>query len=188
MNLTKVLLISACLCVMMRASGTQAEEARRLLVDEIPLNTPAASNIQIAAWQDKVPAMVKYRAEVRKSAPNSEIKSVIEFFSASVSKGDVKYTVSVPIFQCPAQSMLPNEHDCTARIIESRPGKAPRVVKEVTEFPVVSIRGSAGYDATSNTQTQAFTTISIDSRTRGISVNITDNGQTDDNVLSIPIN
>ena len=161
-----------------------ADNAHRMIATTVDLTGGADSNAQLLAWKDKLPDIVAARAAIVKSNPSLNLKMADEFFTTSFSSGTTTYVISVATYNCSSSDVLPNERLCTARLLETVNGVS-RVVKEVPNFPIASVRGDAGYDETSNKQMEAYTTVAFDPKKQAFAVNVYDAGDHSPNILTI---
>ncbi|MBG0812317.1 hypothetical protein IY145_23510 [Methylosinus sp. H3A] len=141
------------------SSNVVAEEAQkhRLLAQDLNLVARPESDIQLQIWQDKLPDLVKQREALRRITPNLKLPMSTEVFTTSFKDGDRTLVVSALNFRCATAQAIPHEIDCPARVAEVRAGSL-RILKQLPEFPVIAVRGTYGFDASSN-QNQKYKTV-----------------------------
>lgn len=148
---------STCLILATLGSSSLAEERHRLLAQDMNLAAQPETDIQLQIWQDKLPDLIKQREALRRITPNLKLPMAAEVFTTSFRDGDRTLVVSALNFRCATAQEVPHELDCPARVAEVRGGTV-RILKQLSEFPVVAVRGTYGFDATSN-QNQKYKTI-----------------------------
>jgi hypothetical protein len=171
--------IAACLAVVAFSNipaAAQESDMRRVVAETLDLAASPASNIQLKIWADRLPEIIDDRRELLKTVPQLKLPLATEVFTASFKGGDRTLVVSAVHYRCASTEALPNELDCPARVAEVAGGTV-RILKEIPNFPFVSVRGAAGYDASSNAQTKFMTLLSYDSKARQLVLKFVSDGE-----------
>jgi hypothetical protein len=111
---------------------------------------------------------------------------VAEVFTVTLESQGHTYIVSAINNNC-SNTGLPNSRFCPARLVELRDG-GTRLISELPNFLVSSLRGVKGYDATSNAQKQYQTIVSLNPTTRTLSFFDVYDGVRSDTNLTVPLN
>jgi hypothetical protein len=162
-------------CLILATLGTaptaaQQSETHRLLAEALDLTQSPAANLQLQIWSDKLP-------ELQNTVPSLHLKLIAEVFTTSFKDGDRTIIVSSINEDCASSQVAPNEGDCPARVAEVQNGKL-RILKNLSEFPVSALRGEAGYDASTNKNTQYMTLLTFNPASQRITTKIVYGGET----------
>jgi hypothetical protein len=158
------------------AANAQTATEHRLLAETIPLTDSPANNPQLAIWRDQIPNLISDSKDLQRRLTNGTIKPVAEVFTTSFVIDGHTYFVSAIHSNCGSSSAAPNSLFCPTRIAEVANGQA-RLVGEIPQLLISSVRGNAGYDATSNAQSRFMTIAAYDPKTRTISFADVENGE-----------
>jgi hypothetical protein len=140
--------------------------------------------LQSAIWADKLPQLQASRSALQRAAPSAHLKSIAQVWTATFSGNGRSYVVSAINDGCESSSAAENALICPVRIAEVVGGKV-QVVADTT-LPISSVRGNAGYDASSNANSQYMTIASFDPVSRAISFTDVSAGQK--TALSVRVN
>ncbi len=171
-------------CLILATLGTaptaaQQSETHRLLAETLDLTQSPATNLQLQIWSDKLPEIIAKRRQLQGTVPSLHLKLIAEVFTTSFKDGDRTIIVSSISEDCASSQVAPNEGDCPARVAEVRNGKL-RILKSLSEFPVSALRGEAGYDASTNKNTQYMTLLTFNPASQQITTKIVYGGETGD--------
>jgi hypothetical protein len=160
-SLRRFAMCSITTCIILATLGTaptaaQQSETHRLLAETLDLTQSPAANIQLQIWDDKLPEIIAKRRQLQNTVPSLHLKLIAEVFTTSFKDGERTIIVSSINEDCASSQVAPNEADCPARVAELRDGKL-RILKNLSEFRVSSLRGEAGHDASTNKDTQYMT-------------------------------
>ena len=169
-------------CLILATLGTaptaaQQSETHRLLAETLDLTQSPAANLQLQIWSDKLPEIIAKRRQLQNTVPSLHLKLIAEVFTTSFKDGDRTIIVSSINEDCASSQVAPNEGDCPARVAEVRNGKL-RILKNLSEFPVSALRGEAGYDASTNKNTQYMTLLTFNPTSQQITTKIVYGGET----------
>ncbi len=163
-------------------AGAQQAESHRLIAMEFSL--VGAGDLQRAIWSDKLPQLRANRTALQRAAPSAHLKSIAQVWTATFAEGGRSYVVSAINDGCESSSAAENALICPVRVAEVVGGKV-RVVADTT-LPISSVRGNAGYDSSSNANSQYMTIASFDPVSRAISFTDVSAGQR--TALSVRVN
>ena len=152
-------------------TAAQQSETHRLLAETLDLTESPAANLQLQIWSDKLPEIIAKRRQLQSTVPSLQLKLIAEVFTTSFKDGDRTIIVSSINEDCASSQVAPNEGDCPARVAEVRNGKL-RILKNLPEFPVSALRGEAGYDASTNKNTQYMTLLTFNPTSQWITIKI----------------
>jgi hypothetical protein len=158
-------------------TAAQQSETHRLLAETLDLTQSPATNLQLQIWSDKLPEIIAKRRQLQSTVPSLHLKLIAEVFTTSFKDGDRTIIVSSINEDCASSQVAPNEGDCLARVAEVRNGKL-RILKNLSEFPVSALRGEAGYDASTNKNTQYMTVLTFNPTSQRITTKIVYGGET----------
>ena len=145
------------------ATVAQTAVSQRLLASSFSL---VQSNIEAQIWRDQVPDLLKFQRDLQAQVDPS-IPLVAEAFSAAFTINGRRIVISVLNSNC-GSTPVENLRTCPARLVELD-GDRIRVLKDWPMFPISSVRGERGYDASSNAQTHFMTIATYDPVSRRIS-------------------
>ncbi|MGC1862122.1 MAG: hypothetical protein WA733_13620 [Methylocystis sp.] len=165
-------------------TAAQQSETHRLLAETLDLSQSPAANLQLQIWSDKLPEIIAKRRRLQSTVPSLHLKLMAEVFTTSFKDGDRTIVVSSINENCASSQVAPNEGACSARVAEVRNGKL-RILKNLSEFPISALRGEAGYDASTNSNTQYVTLLTFNPTSQQITTKIVYGGETGDRA---PIN
>jgi hypothetical protein len=187
MRLSKTLFILALALLVVRpALAEQPTIEHRLLAETISLTANPATNPQLQIWRDQIPDLLKFQKYLQAQPGMHDVPLVAEVFTATLESQGHTYIVSAINNNC-SNTGLPNSRFCPARLVELRNGDT-RLIGELSNFLVSSLRGVKGYDATSNTQKQYQTIVSLNPTTRTLSFFDVYDGVRSDMNLTVPLN
>jgi hypothetical protein len=188
MRLPKTLFILALalLVVPPALAEQQPTIEHRLLAETISLTANPATNPQLQIWRDQIPDLLKFQKYLQSQPSMHNVPLVAEVFTVTLESQGHTYIVSAINNNC-SNTGLPNSRFCPARLVELRNGDT-RLISELPNFLVSSLRGAKGYDATSNTQKQYQTIVSLDPTTRTLSFFDVYDGVRSDMNLTVPLN
>jgi phage tail protein X len=188
MRLSKTLLIlvSALLVVCPALAEQQPTIEHRLLAETISLTANPATNPQLQIWRDQIPDLLKFQKHLQTQPSMHNVPLVAEVFTVTVESQGHTYIVSAINNNC-SNTGLPNSRFCPARLVELRDG-GTRLISELPNFVVSSLRGVKGYDAASNAQKQYQTIVSLNPTTRTLSFFDVYDGVLSDMNLTVPLN
>ncbi|GLI95788.1 hypothetical protein [Methylocystis echinoides] len=158
-------------------TAAQQSETHRLLAETLDLTQSPAASLQLQIWSDKLPEIAAKRRQLQDTVPSLHLKLIAEVFTTSFKDGDRTIIVSSLNEDCASSQVAPNEGDCPARVAEVRNGKL-RILKNLSEFPVSALRGEAGYDASTNKNTQYMTLLTFNPTSQQITTKIVYGGET----------
>ena len=187
MRLSKALFILALALLVVRpALAEQPTIEHRLLAETISLTANPATNPQLQIWRDQIPELLKFQKHLQTQPGMHNVPLVAEVFTVTVESQGHTYIVSAINNNC-SNTGFPNSRFCPARLVELRDGKT-RLISELPNFLVSSLRGVKGYDATSNAQKQYQTIVSLNPTTRALSFFDVYDGVRSDMNLTVPLN
>ena len=160
-------------------TAAQQSETHRLLAETLDLTQSPGANLQLQIWSDKLPEIITKRRQLQSTVPSLHLKLIAEVFTTSFKDGDRTIIVSSINEDCASSQVAPNEADCPARVAELRDGKL-RILKNLSEFRVSSLRGEAGHDASTNKATQYMTLLTFNPTSQQITTKIVYGGETGD--------
>lgn len=163
-------------------AGAAQAESHRLIAQEFSL--VGAGDLQSAIWADKLPQLQASRSALQRAAPSAHLKSIAQVWTATFAGNGRSYVVSAINDGCESSSAAENALICPVRVAEVVGGKV-QVVADTT-LPISSVRGNAGYDASSNANSQYMTIASFDPVSRAISFTDVSAGQK--TALSVRVN
>lgn len=163
-------------------AGAQQAESHRLIAQEFSL--VVGGDVQSAIWADKLPQLRASRAALQRAAPSAHLKSIAQVWTATFAGNGRSYVVSAINDGCESSSAAENALICPVRVAEVADGKV-QVVAD-TALPISSVRGNAGYDASSNANSQYMTIASFEPVSRAISFTDVSAGQR--TALSVRVN
>ncbi len=163
-------------------AGAQQVESHRLVAQEFSL--VGAGDLQSAIWADKLLQLRANRAALQRAAPSAHLRSIAQVWTTTFSGSGRSYVVTAINDGCESSSAAENTLVCPIRVGEVV-GRTVRVVADTT-LPISSVRGNAGYDASSNANSQYMTIASFDPASRAISFTDVSAGQR--TALSVRIN
>ena len=168
-------------CLILATLGTaptaaQQSETHRLLAETLDLTQSPTANLQLQIWSDKLPEIIAKRRQLQNTVPSLHLKLIAEVFTTSFKDGDRTIIVSSINEGCASSQVAPNQGDCPARVAEVRNGKL-RILKNLSEFPVSALRGEAGYDASTNENTQYMTLLTFNPASQQITTKIVYGGE-----------
>jgi len=158
-------------------TAAQQSETHRLLAEVLDLTQSPAANLQLQIWSDKLPEIIAKRRQLQSTVPSLHLKLIAEVFTTSFKDGDRTIVVSSINEGCASSQVAPNQGDCPARVAEVRNGKL-RILRNLSEFPVSALRGEAGYDASTNKDTQYMTLLTFNPTSQRITTKIVYGGET----------
>jgi hypothetical protein len=181
-SLGRFAMCSVTTCLILATLGTaptaaQQSETHRLLAEALDLTQSPAANLQLQIWSDKLPEIIAKRRQLQNTVPSLHLKLIAEVFTTSFKDGDRTIIVSSINEDCASSQVAPNEGDCPARVAEVQNGKL-RILKNLSEFPVSALRGEAGYDASTNKNTQYMTLLTFNPASQRITTKIVYGGET----------
>ena len=187
MRLSKTLFILAlALFVVRPALAEQPTIEHRLLAETISLTANPATNPQLQIWRDQIPDLLKFQKYLQSQPGMHDVPLGAEVFTATFNSQGHTYIVSAINNNC-SNTGLPNSRFCPARLVELRNGET-RLISDLPNFLVSSLRGVKGYDATSNAQKQYQTIVSLNPTTRTLSFFDVYDGVRSDMNLTVPLN
>ena len=168
-------------CLILATLGTAPTAAQsaahRVLAEKLDLTQSPMGNVQLQIWSDKLDAIIANRRQLLSTVPNLNLKLTTTAFTTSFKDGDRTIIVSSLNEDCASSEVAPNEGDCPARVAEVRSGRL-RILKSVSEFPVSALRGEAGYDASTNKNTEYMTLLTFNPTSQRITTKIVYGGET----------
>jgi len=188
MRLSKTLFILALALLVVRPALAEQQPTieHRLFAETISLTANPATNPQLQIWRDQIPDLLKFQKYLQAQPSMHNVPLVAEVFTVTVESQGHTYIVSAINNNC-SNTGFPNSRFCPARLVELRDGKT-RLISELPNFLVSSLRGVKGYDATSNTQKQYQTIVSLNPTTRTLSFFDVYDGVRSDMNLTVPLN
>lgn len=188
MRLSKTLFILALALLVVRPALAEQQPTieHRLLAETISLTANPATNPQLQIWRDQIPDLLKFQKYLQAQPGMHDVPLVAEVFTVTLESQGHTYIVSAINNNC-SNTGLPNSRFCPARLVELRNGDT-RLISELPNFLVSSLRGVKGYDATSNTQKQYQTIVSLNPTTRTLSFFDVYDGVRSDMNLTVPLN
>jgi|GEM_PF-3573390 len=188
MRLSKTLFILAIALLVVRPALAEQQPTieHRLLAETISLTANPATNPQLQIWRDQIPELLKFQKHLQTQPSMHNVPLVAEVFTVTVESQGHTYIVSAINNNC-SNTGLPNSRFCPARLVELRNGDT-RLISELPNFLVTSLRGIKGYDAASNTQKQYQTIVSLNPTTRTLSFFDVYDGVRSDMNLTVPLN
>lgn len=188
MRLSKTLFILAFALLVVRPALAEQQPTieHRLLAETISLTANPATNPQLQIWRDQIPELLKFQKHLQAQPGMHNVPLVAEVFTVTVESQGHTYIVSAINNDC-SNTGLPNSRFCPARLVELGDGDT-RLISELPHFLVSSLRGVKGYDATSNTQKQYQTIVSLNPTTRTLSFFDVYDGVRSDMNLTVPLN
>jgi hypothetical protein len=188
MRLSKTLFILALALLVVRPALAEQQPTieHRLLAETISLTANPATNPQLQIWRDQIPDLLKFQKYLQAQPGMHDVPLVAEVFTATLESQGHTYIVSAINNNC-SNTGLPNSRFCPARLVELRNGDT-RLIGELSNFLVSSLRGVKGYDATSNTQKQYQTIVSLNPTTRMLSFFDVYDGVRSDMHFTVPLN
>jgi hypothetical protein len=188
MWLSKTLFILAFALLVVRPALAEQQPTieHRLLAETISLTANPATNPQLQIWRDQIPELLKFQKHLQTQPSMHNVPLVAEVFTATVESQGHTYIVSAINNNC-SNTGLSNSRFCPARLVELRDG-GTRLISELPNFLVSSLRGVKGYDAASNAQKQYQTIVSLNPRTRTLSFFGVYDGVRSDMNLTVPLN
>ena len=171
--------ITTCLILATLGSAPTAAQsaAHRVLAEKLDLTQSPAVNVQLQIWSDKLDAIIANRRQLLSTVPNLNLKLTTTTFTTSFKDGDRTIIVSAVHYQCASSHDTPFKLECPARVVELRGGKV-RLLAEVPDFPISAKRGEAGFDASTNSNTQYMTVLTFDPADQQIAAKVTYDGET----------
>ena len=168
-------------CLILATLGTAPTAAQsaahRVLAEKLDLTQSPMGNVQLQIWSDKLDAIIANRRQLLSTVPNLNLKLTTTAFTTSFKDGDRTIVVSAVHYQCASSHDMPLKLECPARVVELRGGKI-RLLAEVPDFPISAKRGEAGFDASTNSNTQYMTVLTFDPADQQIAAKVTYDGQT----------
>ena len=188
MRLSKTLFILALALLVVRPALAEQQPTieHRLLAETISLTANPATNPQLQIWRDQIPDLLKFQKYLQAQPSMHNVPLVAEVFTVTLESQGHTYIVSAINNNC-SNTGLPNSRFCPARLVELRNGDT-RLISELPNFLVSSLRGVKGYDATSNAQKQYQTIVSLNPTTRTLSFFDVYDGVRSDMNLTVPLN
>ena len=167
-------------CLLLASLGTAPTAAQsaahRVLAEKLDLTQSPTANVQLRIWSDKLDAIIANRRQLLSTVPNLNLKLTTSVFTTSFKDGDRTIIVSAVHYQCASSHDTPFELECPARVVELRGGKM-RLLSEVPEFPISAKRGEAGFDASTNSNTQYMTVLTFDPANQQITTKVVYDGE-----------
>jgi len=151
--------------------------AHRVLAEKLDLTQSPMGNVQLQIWSDKLDAIIANRRQLLSTVPNLNLKLTTTAFTTSFKDGGRTIVVSAVHYQCASSHDTPFKLECPARIVELRGGKT-RLLAEVPDFPISAKRGEAGFDASTNSNTEYMTVLTFDPANEQIVTKVTYDGET----------
>ena len=151
--------------------------AHRVLAEKLDLTQSPMGNVQLQIWSDKLDAIIANRRQLLSTVPNLNLKLTTTAFTTSFKDGDRTIVVSAVHYQCATSHDTPFKLECPARVVELRGGKI-LLLAEVADFPISAKRGEAGFDASTNSNTQYMTVLTFDPADQQIAAKVTYDGET----------
>ncbi len=173
--------VATCLILaMLGTAPTAAQQSatHRVLAEKLDLTQSPMVNVQLQIWSDKLDAIIANRRQLLSTVPNLNLKLTTTAFTTSFKDGDRTIIVSAVHYQCASSHDMPFKLECPARVVELRGGKIRRL-SEVPDFPISAKRGEAGFDASTNSNTEYMTALTFDPANRQIAVKVIYDGETD---------
>ena len=168
-------------CLILATLGTAPTAAQsaahRVLAEKLDLTQSPMGNVQLQIWSDKLDAIIANRRQLLSTVPNLNLKLTTTAFTTSFKDGDRTIIVSAVHYQCASSHDTPFKLECPARVVELRGGKI-RLLAEVPDFPISAKRGEAGFDASTNSNTQYMTVLTFDPADQQIAAKVTYDGET----------
>ncbi len=168
-------------CLILATLGTAPTAAQsaahRVLAEKLDLTQSPMGNVQLQIWSDKLDAIIANRRQLLSTVPNLNLKLTTTAFTTSFKDGDRTIVVSAVHYQCASSHDTPFKLECPARVVELRGGKI-RLLAEVSDFPISAKRGEAGFDASTNSNTQYMTVLTFDPADQQIDAKVTYDGET----------
>jgi len=168
-------------CLILATLGTAPTAAQsaahRVLAEKLDLTQSPMGNVQLQIWSDKLDAIIANRRQLLSTVPNLNLKLTTTAFTTSFKDGDRTIVVSAVHYQCASSHDTPFKLECPARVVELR-GRKIRLLAEVTDFPISAKRGEAGFDASTNSNTQYMTVLTFDPADQQIAAKVTYDGET----------
>lgn len=168
-------------CLILATLGTAPTAAQsaahRVLAEKLDLTQLPMVNVQLQIWSDKLDAIIANRRQLLSTVPNLNLKLTTTAFTTSFKDGDRTIIVSAVHYQCASSHDTPFKLECPARVVELRGGKI-RLLAEVPDFPISAKRGEAGFDASTNSNTQYMTVLTFDPANQQIAAKVTYDGET----------
>ena len=180
-SLGRFAICSITTCLVLATLGiapTAAQSAaHRVLAEKLDLTQSPMGNVQLQIWSDKLDAIIANRRQLLSTVPNLNLKLTTTAFTTSFKDGDRTIVVSAVHYQCASSHDTPFKLECPARVVELR-GRKIRLLAEVTDFPISAKRGEAGFDASTNSNTQYMTVLTFDPADQQIAAKVTYDGET----------
>jgi Tfp pilus assembly protein PilV len=167
------------------AAAAQQAASQRLMAEDFSLAAAQPGNIQTAVWADRLAALRANRQALQRVAPSAHLTLIAQVWTTTFTSNGRSYVVSALNDGCSSSSALPNTLTCPTRVAELSGGKL-RVIADIT-LQVSSVRGEAGYDASSNSQSQFMTIASFNPTTRSISFTDISNGERSPLDVRVPL-
>ena len=168
-------------CLILATLGTAPTAAQsaahRVLAEKLDLTQSPMGNVQLQIWSDKLDAIIANRRQLLSTVPNLNLKLTTTAFTTSFKDGDRTIVVSAVHYQCASSHDTPFKLECPARVVELR-GRKIRLLAEVTDFPISAKRGEAGFDASTNSNTQYMTVLTFDPANQEIAAKVIYDGET----------
>ncbi len=158
-------------------TAAQQSETHRILAEKLDLTQSPRVNVQLQIWGDKLDAIIANRRQLLSTVPNVNLKLTTSVFTTSFKDGDRTIIVSAVHYQCASSHDTPFKLECPARVVELRGGKM-QLLAEVSEFPISAKRGEAGFDASTNSNTEYMTVLTFDPANQQIAVKFIYDGET----------
>jgi len=186
-SLGRFAMCSITTCLILASLGTaptaaQQSETHRLLAETLDLTQSPAANLQFQIWSDKLDAIIANRRQLLSTVPNLNLKLTTTAFTTSFKDGDRTIIVSAVHYQCASSHDTPFKLECPARVVELRGGKT-RLLAEVPDFPISAKRGEAGFDASTNSNTEYMTVLTFDPANEQIVTKVNYDGETSSGTL-----
>ncbi len=172
--------VATCLILVMLGTAptaAQQSETHRVLAEKLDLTRSPMVNVQLQIWSDKLDAIIANRRQLLSTVPNLDLKLTTTAFTTSFKDGDRTIIVSAVHYQCASSHDRPFKLECPARVVELRGGKT-RLLAEVPDFPISAKRGEAGFDASTNSNTEYMTVLTFDPADQQIAAKVTYDGET----------
>ena len=180
-SLGRFAMCSIATCLILATLGTAPTAAQsaahRVLAEKLDLTQSPMGNVQLQIWSDKLDAIIANRRQLLSTVPNLNLKLTTTAFTTSFKDGDRTIVVSAMHYQCASSHDTPFKLECPARVVELRGGKI-RLLAEVADFPISAKRGEAGFDASTNSNTQYMTVLTFDPADQQIAAKVTYDGET----------
>ncbi len=180
-NLLRFAMCRVATCLILATLGiapaAAQSAAHRVLAEKLDLTQSPMVNVQLQIWSDKLDAIIANRRQLLSTVPNLNLKLTTTAFTTSFKDGDRTIIVSAVHYQCASSHDTPFKLECPARVVELQGGKI-RLLAEVPDFPISAKRGEAGFDASTNSNTEYMTVLTFDPADQQIAAKVTYDGET----------